>query len=63
MIGDVVLTAIPGEFTTMAGRRMRDAVRMAIKEAGGPETLVVIAGLSNTYTDYIVTPEEYQVIK
>ncbi|XP_026481963.1 neutral ceramidase [Ctenocephalides felis] len=61
MIGDVALVAIPGEFTTMAGRRMRDAVRVALKEAGGPEALVVIAGLSNTYTDYVVTPEEYQV--
>ena len=47
---------------TMSGRRMRNAVRDAVTKNGLPsDTMVVIAGLSNTYSDYVVTYEEYQV--
>uniref|UniRef100_A0A6P7EZ82 Neutral ceramidase n=1 Tax=Diabrotica virgifera virgifera TaxID=50390 RepID=A0A6P7EZ82_DIAVI len=61
-IGQLVLIAVPGEFTTMSGRRLRDAVRKAIITNDGPsDSLVVIAGLSNVYTSYIATPEEYQL--
>lgn len=62
MIGDFAIAAVPGEFTTMSGRRLRDVVKQAIIEEGGPETTeVVVAGLCNIYTDYIATPEEYTV--
>ncbi|XP_073949876.1 neutral ceramidase isoform X2 [Choristoneura fumiferana] len=54
-IGGLVLAAVPGEFTTMSGRRLRSVVSRA---AGGSK--VVLAGLSNVYSDYIATPEEYQ---
>jgi len=50
---------ISGEFTTMAGRRLRESVATMAEEEG--ESLnVVIAGLANTYTHYITTFEEYQ---
>lgn len=55
-IGDLVIAAVPGEFTTMSGRRLRNVV----KKASGAKR-VVLAGLSNIYSDYIATYEEYQV--
>ncbi|KAL9891718.1 neutral ceramidase isoform X1 [Glossina fuscipes] len=59
-IGDVVITAVPGEFTTMAGRRLRNKVAAVASAIDGKDVDVIIAGLSNIYTSYIVTPEEYQ---
>jgi len=56
-IGQVLLLAVPGEFTTMAGRRLREAIAETAGIEGGK---VVVAGLSNTYTHYITTWEEYQ---
>ncbi|XP_034425714.1 neutral ceramidase isoform X1 [Hippoglossus hippoglossus] len=61
-IGSVAVVAVPGEMTTMAGRRLRDAVQQELQSEGTFEdTEVVIAGLSNIYTHYITTYEEYQV--
>lgn len=61
-MGSFVIAAVPGEFTTMAGRRLRNTIKETVIENGGAaNTKVVIAGLSNIYSDYIVTPEEYQV--
>ena len=45
------------EFTTMAGRRLCDAVSAVFKE----KVHVVIAGLTNTYSQYITTYEEYEM--
>ena len=46
----------------MSRRRLRNAVMAALTKNGFPkDTVVVIAGLSNTYSDYVVTFEEYQV--
>lgn len=60
-IGDVIMTALPGEFTTMSGRRVRTAVQDAALQAGHPQKVkVILCGLSNIYTSYIATPEEYQ---
>lgn len=61
LVGDLAIAAVPGEFTTMAGRRLRNAVGRASVTAGGPELQVVVAGLSNMYSSYITTPEEYEV--
>lgn len=58
-VGNFAMLAVPGEFTTMAGRRLREAVTKAAEDAG-EQMSVVIAGLSNTYTHYITTFEEYQ---
>ncbi|PWA45719.1 neutral/alkaline non-lysosomal ceramidase [Artemisia annua] len=56
-IGQMVILSVPGEFTTMAGRRLRDAVSAVFKE----KVHVVIAGLTNTYSQYITTYEEYEM--
>ncbi|KAL8525693.1 hypothetical protein ACS0TY_015071 [Phlomoides rotata] len=64
-IGQLVILSVPGEFTTMAGRRLRDAVKKVLisgrsKEFGN-NVHVVIAGLTNTYSQYVTTFEEYQI--
>ncbi|KAM8729237.1 neutral ceramidase [Acanthopagrus schlegelii] len=62
VIGSVAVAAVPGEMTTMSGRRLREAVRQELQSDGAFRDLeVVIAGLSNIYTHYITTYEEYQV--
>ncbi|XP_022563463.2 neutral ceramidase 1 isoform X1 [Brassica napus] len=65
-IGKLFILSVPGEFTTMAGRRLRDAVKTQLKSSGdkelsGGEIHVVIAGLANGYSQYVTTFEEYQV--
>jgi neutral ceramidase len=62
-IGQLVLVGVPGEFTTMSGRRLRDQVQRTLVESGVADenTRVVIAGLSNEYIHYCATPEEYAI--
>ncbi|KAH9736307.1 Neutral ceramidase 2 [Citrus sinensis] len=64
-IGQLVILNVPGEFTTMAGRRLRDAIKMALISGGGGQfnsnVHIVIAGLTNTYSQYVTTFDEYQV--
>ncbi|XP_045924644.1 neutral ceramidase [Micropterus dolomieu] len=61
-IGSVAVVAVPGEMTTMSGRRLRETVKQELESEGAfKDTEVVIAGLSNIYTHYITTYEEYQV--
>ncbi|KAL5742621.1 hypothetical protein ACOSP7_029353 [Xanthoceras sorbifolium] len=64
-IGQLVILCVPGEFTTMAGRRLRDAVKTVLTSGGGEKfnsnVHVVISGLTNTYSQYVTTFEEYQV--
>ncbi|XP_075974558.1 neutral ceramidase [Anticarsia gemmatalis] len=55
-LGGLFLAAVPGEFTTMSGRRLRNIISKTAPEA----KKVVIAGLSNIYSDYVATFEEYQ---
>lgn len=59
-IGDMVIVGLPGEFTTMAGRRLRVDLRTLGQQAGR-NLQVILAGITNIYSSYIVTPEEYQV--
>lgn len=59
-IGDVVITGLPAEFTTMSGRRVRDAVTKAFADSG-QKVNVVLTGLANTYSNYVATYEEYQI--
>jgi neutral ceramidase len=58
------LTQVFAEFTTMAGRRLREAVKETLINNGNGEfddnTHVVIAGLTNTYSQYVATFEEYK---
>ena len=60
-VGQFWIVGVPGEFSTMAGRRLRNKVRQAIVNAGGwtSDSHLVIAGLTNSYTHYITTREEY----
>ncbi|XVF55141.1 hypothetical protein PTKIN_Ptkin06aG0012500 [Pterospermum kingtungense] len=64
-IGQLVILSVPAEFTTMAGRRLRDAVKMVLTSGRNREfdnnVHIVIAGLTNTYSQYVTTFEEYQV--
>ncbi|XP_078422053.1 neutral ceramidase isoform X2 [Cetorhinus maximus] len=61
-LGAFVITAVPGEFTTMSGRRLREAVKHEIESTGSLKDVdVVVSGLCNVYTHYITTYEEYQV--
>ena len=58
-IGQVFIVAVPGELSTMAGRRLRESInQVASSTAGGPSNAkTIIAGLSNVYTHYITTFE------
>jgi len=61
-LGDLWILAVPGEFTTMSGRRLRNMVKQQLQTAGvwTDNSHVVIAGLANSYSHYITTYEEYQ---
>ena len=59
-VGNLFILNAPGELTTMAGRRLRGAITSLLKNNGIENPVVTIAGLSNTYTHYITTFEEYQ---
>lgn len=58
-IGQVILVAPPSEFTTMAGRRLKDQIAKIAVANGIPNPVVIIAGLANGYSGYTTTPEEY----
>ncbi|KAI0009952.1 Neutral/alkaline nonlysosomal ceramidase [Xylariaceae sp. FL0662B] len=65
-VGQVVMIISPGEATTMAGRRWKDAVGSEVATLFADETqsmppIVVIGGPANTYTHYITTEEEYNI--
>ncbi|KAJ3491469.1 hypothetical protein NLI96_g720 [Meripilus lineatus] len=62
-VGNLVMLIIPGELTTMAGRRLRNAVRARLISSGliGEDAYVAIAGPANTYAHYVTTREEYAV--
>lgn len=54
-IGNLVLTGIPGEITTMAGRRLRATVQAELKAE-----YLALATYANAFSQYITTLEEYQ---
>jgi neutral ceramidase len=57
VLGEIAIAAAPGEFTTVAGRRVRKLVAEELRPLGVEE--VVFAGYANDYAGYVVTPEEY----
>lgn len=61
LLGSLAIAAVPGEFTTMSGRRMKRLLSQKLEAAGLENPTVIVAGLCNTYSDYITTFEEYQV--
>lgn len=56
-VGQLWIVAVPGEFTTMAGRRLKERIHQVIQSYLPPNerTRLVIAGLSNLYTSYVTT--------
>lgn len=63
-LGNAFILSMPAELTTMAGRRLRKAVRAVLEDGGivgaGQKVQVTVAGLANNYASYVVTYEEYQ---
>ncbi len=55
-IGQLTLVCVPGEFTTMAGRRLRETVANAL---GDSSKHVVLVGYANDFAGYTTTREEY----
>ncbi|KAK0196294.1 Neutral/alkaline nonlysosomal ceramidase [Armillaria mellea] len=60
-IGNFVMLIMPGELTTMSGRRIREAIRAELISSGtlGSNAYVALAGPANTYAHYVATREEY----
>jgi len=59
-IGSAVILGVPGEITTMAGRRLRAEIELLGKDVG-QDLVVLPTGMANTYASYFTTFEEYQV--
>ncbi len=56
-IGSIAIIAVPTEVTTMAGRRLRNAVVRELSSVG--VRYGVVSGLANSYASYLATREEY----
>ncbi len=57
-IGQLAVTTAPGEFTIVAGQRVREAVAAQL---AGVTTHHILAGYANAYAGYVTTPEEYDL--
>ncbi|KAK8219780.1 hypothetical protein M8818_000754 [Zalaria obscura] len=66
-VGQLFIIVSPGEATTMAGRRWKEALASTAArilpgvDDGDNQPLVVLGGPANTYTHYIATEEEYSI--
>lgn len=60
MIGDAVIAGLPGEFTTMTGRRLNTEIR-SVGSRFGRNLYPILSGITNMYSSYVVTFEEYQL--
>lgn len=64
-VGQFFIIVSPGEATTMAGRRWREAVsgsaESSFADLDDMEPIVALGGPANSYTHYITTREEYSV--
>ncbi len=59
-LGNVVLLPLPYEVTMESGRRIAEACRRSARDGGmGAGTRFVVVSVSNGYTGYCTTPEEY----
>jgi len=56
-LGELAIIPAPFEVTTIAGRRIRETVLATLAPAG--VTRAVVAGLTNGYSSYVTTREEY----
>ncbi|KAJ3149490.1 Neutral ceramidase [Irineochytrium annulatum] len=59
----LAIVGLPSEITTMAGRRLREAVLNVLVTDGvlDADATVAVAGLANTYASYTSTVEEYAI--
>jgi len=55
-IGQLAILAVPAEYTIMSGRRLMSTVEGVL---GNAVSYSVVAGLSNAYSGYVTTKEEY----
>lgn len=58
ILGQIALVCCPGEFTTIAGRRLLDVVATKLSSRGIEQ--VLICTYCNDYMGYVTTNEEYQ---
>lgn len=58
-LGNILIAAVPGEITTMAGRRLRELIEKRTKNLDIDK--IIIHSYSNAYMGYITTAEEYDV--
>lgn len=56
-VGPVCFAGLPGEFTTMLGRRIRKAIA---DSAGIEYQHISLVGLADAYVSYVTTPCEYE---
>ena len=55
-VGGILFAGLPGEFSTMLGRRIRSAIASAMHTS---ENRVSLVGLADAYTSYVTTPCEF----
>ncbi|CAD5120124.1 DgyrCDS8701 [Dimorphilus gyrociliatus] len=60
-LGRLIILGIPAEVTTMSSRRFVAASEQVMRENGIDNPKVIVAGVTNMYINYIVTPEEYEI--
>jgi len=58
-VGHLGFAAVPGEFTTQSGVRLRGLLAPILKKLGIKE--VIVSGYANSYAGYVTTEEEYQL--
>lgn len=58
-IGNRLIGTVPGEVTTVAGRRMQAAMLAGASGIGVPVDSALVMGLSNGHVMYVATAEEY----
>jgi neutral ceramidase len=60
VVGDVGIIATPFELSTMVGRHVKETLAETLRNVGIPSTdRLVIAGIANSYAQYMTTREEY----
>jgi neutral ceramidase len=60
-INDLLLIALPGEFTTEMGNRIMASAQQTARASHQKVQETAIIGLANEYSSYFTTPEEYDV--
>ncbi|MCZ2356156.1 MAG: neutral/alkaline non-lysosomal ceramidase N-terminal domain-containing protein [Bacteroidia bacterium] len=59
VLGEIAIIAAPAEFTTVAGKRLKNTVQGILSNENIQK--VIFAGYANAYAGYVATFEEYQL--